>query len=172
METHIICDSYRVRRLCPSIHWHMNTSQCSCYRWLHSDTGSAADSLLRKTLEGILGKKTQEDIRHKGAPLFTHHRRSTHLLCSWVRSSRACTHTAHWPGGRCHRCGSYRFGYILPHRNRLGTLPGEGQTISQPRGELCWSKVEIPVSGKRYGEKHGEHGVGAFSCAAQLGFPK
>lgn len=74
----------------------------------------------------------------------------THLQCSWARSNRPCTHTARWPGGRCHGYGSCRFGYILPHRNRWGTLPGEGQTIWLPPDELCWSKVEFPVSGNWY----------------------
>lgn len=54
---------------------------------------------------------------------------STYLLCSWVRSSPACTHTVRWPGGRCRRYGSYSFGYILSHRTRMGTLPGEGQIM-------------------------------------------
>lgn len=53
-------DSYPVHRLCPSIHWRMCIFHWSCYRWLRSDTSSAADSLLHKIQQGILGEKNTQ----------------------------------------------------------------------------------------------------------------
>lgn len=61
--THSISGSYPVHKLCPSIRWHMHIFRWSCYRWLRSDTSSAADSLLHKTLPGILGEKHTDKNR-------------------------------------------------------------------------------------------------------------
>lgn len=57
---HIISGSYPVHRLCPSIQWCMYIFHFSCYRWLHSDTSNAVDSLPQKTLQGILGKEQRD----------------------------------------------------------------------------------------------------------------
>lgn len=128
--------SHPAHRPSPSIRWHINISHWSCYRWLHSDTSTAADSLLRKTLQGILGKKQKKEhlFFTPSVTCWTEMTASlclasTYLLCSWVRSSPACRHTVRWPGGRCRCYGSYSFGYILSHRTQMGTLPGEGQIM-------------------------------------------
>lgn len=52
-----LCCTYPVHRPCPSTRWHIYTVRWSCCRKPHSDTGSAADSLLHKTRQGILGEK-------------------------------------------------------------------------------------------------------------------
>lgn len=124
--------SYPAHRLHPSIRWCMHISHWSCHTLLRSDTGSAADSQLHKTPQGILGENIQKE--HVFHPSITCLCAGcfcvfTHLLCSWVQSSLACTRTAHWPGGRCHCYGSYRSGYILPHRNQRGMLPESDNNI-------------------------------------------
>lgn len=58
--------SHPARRLHPSTRWCTHTSRRSCYRLLRSGTGSAADSRLRKTPQGILGQKKKESM------FFTH----------------------------------------------------------------------------------------------------
>lgn len=65
----------------------------------------------------------------------------THLLCSWVQSSLVCTRTVHWPGGRCHCYGSYRSGYILPHRNQRGMLPERDNNIITSAWTLLIKRV-------------------------------
>lgn len=63
------CESHRppsphpAHRLHPSIRWCTHISRWSCCRSLRSDTGSAADSQLHKTPQGIL-KKTCSPINH------------------------------------------------------------------------------------------------------------
>lgn len=57
--THSLSVSYPVHRLCLSTRWHMYIFRWLYYRWLHSDTSSAADSPLHKSLQGILGKQKQ-----------------------------------------------------------------------------------------------------------------
>lgn len=60
--THSIFEPYPVHRLCPSIHWRMCIFRWFCYRWLHSDTSSAAYSLLHKIQQGILGGKNTQKV--------------------------------------------------------------------------------------------------------------
>lgn len=57
-------ESYPVHKLSPSIHWHTYTFHWSCYRWLRSDTSSAADSLLHKTQQDMLGKRETQIQKH------------------------------------------------------------------------------------------------------------
>lgn len=58
--THTILQSYPVHRLCLSSRWRMHIFHWSYYKWLHSGTSIAADSLLHKTQQGTLRKTTQK----------------------------------------------------------------------------------------------------------------
>lgn len=125
--------SYPARRRHPSIRWYMHISRWSCYRLRRSDTGTAADSQLHRSPQGILGEKPQKNcfllvnqLLCAGVGVVGVF---THLLCSWVQSSLACTHTVHWPGGRGHCYGSDRSGYILPRRTQRGMLPERDNNI-------------------------------------------